>query len=108
MNVLSKPVFDAHDDAEEEGQTSILNKEGSIGIQSKMPGTFWTRPSPSASPFVVIGDRVQEGQTVALVEVMKTFTAITSQSAGIFQGWEKADGASISSSDVLGWIENET
>ena len=107
MNVLSKPVLNHQEDEEEEARASVQTKEGSVGIQSKMPGTFWTRPSPTAAPFIVVGDHVQEGQTVALVEVMKTFTAITAQTAGVFQGWEKADGASISSSDVLGWIENQ-
>ena len=69
-----------------------------------MPGTFYTRPSPDKPPFVQQGDMVCEGQTVALIEVMKTFSTITAPISGTFEGWQKEDGASILSSDVLGWI----
>ena len=105
INILSKPGQANQEDEQIEHSVVVETKEGSVGIHSRMPGTFWTRPSPSAPPFIVKGETVQEGQTVALVEVMKTFTAITAQSSGTFVAWEKSDGASISPSDVLGWIE---
>ena len=83
----------------------VVSREGSISIQASMPGTFYTRPSPDKPPFVVKGTKVTEGQSVGLIEVMKTFSTIKAPISGIFEGWEKADGASILPSDVLGWIE---
>jgi len=39
-------------------------------------GRFYSRPSPDEQPFVTVGDVVQSGQVVAIVEVMKTFTEL--------------------------------
>jgi len=38
-----------------------------------MPGTFYRSPSPDAPPFKADGDAVTSGETIGLIEVMKTF-----------------------------------
>ena len=45
-------------------------------IKSPMPGTFYRRPDPESDPFVNEGDTVSPGDTVGLVEVMKSFHEI--------------------------------
>ena len=104
QNVLCQMRRDVKETVSKEQEKIVVAKEGSTPICAQMPGTFWTRPSPDSSPFIQEGDYVQEGQTLALVEVMKTFTSVTSTISGKFLGWEMTDGASISSSNVLGWI----
>src|ERR671936_770744 len=52
-------------------------------VSSPMVGTFYRAPSPDAAPFVEIGDTVQRGQTVAVVEAMKLFNPITADHPGI-------------------------
>ena len=47
-----------------------------------MVGTVYTAPEPGAGDFVKIGDPVSEGQTVLLIEAMKTFNEIRSPRAG--------------------------
>ncbi len=49
---------------------------------SPMVGTAYIRPSPDADPFVNIGDSVKEGDTILLVEAMKTFNPITAPKSG--------------------------
>ncbi|CAM3774873.1 acetyl-CoA carboxylase biotin carboxyl carrier protein [Litorimonas haliclonae] len=49
---------------------------------SPMVGTAYTRPSPDADPFVKVGDSVEEGDTILLVEAMKTFNPITAPKSG--------------------------
>ena len=49
----------------------------SVTIPAPMVGTFYTAPSPGAPPFVALGDSVNEGTTVGLIEVMKVFNAVT-------------------------------
>jgi acetyl-CoA carboxylase biotin carboxyl carrier protein len=49
---------------------------------SPMVGTAYTRPSPDADTFVKVGDSVKEGDTILLVEAMKTFNPITSPKSG--------------------------
>jgi len=51
-------------------------------VKSPMVGTAYTRPSPDASPFVSEGDSVSEGDTVLLIEAMKTFNPITADKSG--------------------------
>jgi biotin carboxyl carrier protein len=51
-------------------------------IKSPMPGTFYRRPDPDSDPFVNEGDAVSPGDTVGLVEVMKSFHEIKAQEEG--------------------------
>ncbi len=51
-------------------------------VKSPMVGTAYTRPSPDADTFVNIGDKVKEGDTVMLIEAMKTFNPIVAPKSG--------------------------
>ena len=51
-------------------------------VKSPMVGTVYTRPSPDADAFVNVGDKVKEGDTIVLVEAMKTFNPITAPKSG--------------------------
>jgi acetyl-CoA carboxylase biotin carboxyl carrier protein len=51
-------------------------------IISPLPGTFYRKPTPDAPPYKVEGDRIAAGETVGLVEVMKSFHAIEAQFGG--------------------------
>ena len=51
-------------------------------IKSPMVGTVFFSPEPGATPFVKAGDTVTEGQTLALIEAMKTYNPIRAPRAG--------------------------
>jgi acetyl-CoA carboxylase biotin carboxyl carrier protein len=51
-------------------------------IKSPIIGTFYTAASPDAPPFVKVGDQVQKGQVVCIVEAMKLMNEIESEVAG--------------------------
>jgi acetyl-CoA carboxylase biotin carboxyl carrier protein len=51
-------------------------------IIAPMIGTFFLAPAPGEAPFVEIGDRVEVGQTVAIIEAMKIMNEIQSEHAG--------------------------
>ncbi len=51
-------------------------------IASPLPGTFYRAPEPGAPVFKSEGDTVAAGDTVGLIEVMKTFTPVTADTAG--------------------------
>ncbi len=51
-------------------------------VTSPMVGTAYLAPEPGAANFVAVGDRVSEGQTVMLVEAMKTYNEIRAPRAG--------------------------
>jgi acetyl-CoA carboxylase biotin carboxyl carrier protein len=51
-------------------------------VTSPMVGTVYVAPEPGAPPFVAVGDRVIEGQTLMIVEAMKVMNQIPSPRAG--------------------------
>ncbi len=57
--------------------------EGGTKIESPSVGLFWRSPSPGAPPFVEVGDRVEAGQTVCIVEVMKLMNHVASPVDGV-------------------------
>jgi acetyl-CoA carboxylase biotin carboxyl carrier protein len=57
--------------------------DGYIVISSPMVGTVFRAPSPDDAPFIEIGDTVELGQTVAIVEAMKLFNPITADVPGV-------------------------
>ena len=51
-------------------------------IKSPMVGTIYLAPEPGAPPFVEVGSDVQSGQTIMIVEAMKTMNSIAAPKAG--------------------------
>ena len=51
-------------------------------IKSPMIGTFYHSPNPDSQPFVKVGDKVKQGQTVCIIEAMKLFNEIESEISG--------------------------
>jgi acetyl-CoA carboxylase biotin carboxyl carrier protein len=57
-------------------------EEGLHTIKSPIVGTFYEAPSPGSPPFVKVGDAVEEGQVLCIIEAMKLMNEIESDSAG--------------------------
>lgn len=55
---------------------------GAHVIRSPMVGMFYLGPEPGAEPFVQVGDRIEEGQILCIVEAMKLMNEITSDVGG--------------------------
>jgi acetyl-CoA carboxylase biotin carboxyl carrier protein len=51
-------------------------------VTSPMVGVAYLAPEPGAAPFITLGSRVAQGQTVLLIEAMKTFNQIRAPKAG--------------------------
>jgi acetyl-CoA carboxylase biotin carboxyl carrier protein len=60
-----------------------------------MVGTAYLSAEPGAAPFVSVGDRVTEGQTLLIVEAMKTMNHIPSPKAGVVRRVLVEDGAPV-------------
>src|SRR5215469_4723948 len=57
-------------------------EENLHGVKSPIVGTFYEAPSPGAPPFVKVGDQVEVGQVLCIVEAMKLLNEIESDVAG--------------------------
>jgi acetyl-CoA carboxylase biotin carboxyl carrier protein len=51
-------------------------------VKSPMVGTYYGSPSPGAAPFVAIGDRVEKGKVLCILEAMKLMNEIESDASG--------------------------
>jgi biotin carboxyl carrier protein len=56
-------------------------------ILAAIPGIFFRKPSPEEAVYVNEGDVVNEGDTIGLIEVMKTFYEVKAESAGVIESF---------------------
>lgn len=59
--------------------------EGCIVVKSPIVGVFYAAPAENAEPFVSIGDRVEKGQTLCILEAMKLMNEITAEEGGVIE-----------------------
>jgi len=69
---------------EEKGPEKILAEE-TEEISAPMVGTFYKSPSPDADAFVKVGDAVDEGTVVCIIEAMKVMNQIKAEKSGVIQ-----------------------
>lgn len=74
-------------------------------IQSPLPGTFYHRPSPEDAAYKSKGDSVAVGDTIGLVEVMKTFVEIKAEIAGVFASYIVDNAQPVTAGQVLAELE---
>jgi acetyl-CoA carboxylase biotin carboxyl carrier protein len=70
-------------------------------VVSPIVGTAYNAPSPDDAPFVQIGDNVAAGQTILVIEAMKTFNEIPSPHAGVVRQILFENASPIEYGDVL-------
>nr|MBQ0090926.1 acetyl-CoA carboxylase biotin carboxyl carrier protein subunit [Candidatus Enterousia merdequi] len=76
-------------------KTNSNEKVSGHVLKSPMVGVAYLSPEPGAKPFIKVGDSVKAGDTVALVEAMKTFNPIKSDTDGIVKEILVSDGAAV-------------
>jgi acetyl-CoA carboxylase biotin carboxyl carrier protein len=72
-----------------------------LAIVAPLTGIFYARPSPEEDPFVRVGDPVQVGQVVGLIETMKLFNEVTTDVEGIVDEFAASDGALVEEGETL-------
>lgn len=74
MTYTSKPVSS--------GTPSSTIQPTLIELRAPMTGVFYRAPSPDAPPYVEVGDFVDQGQIVCLIEAMKVFNEVPAERSG--------------------------
>jgi len=64
-------------------------------VSSPMVGTVYLSPEPGSDPFIAIGTQVKEGQTVLIIEAMKTMNHIPAPRAGTVKRILVEDGSPV-------------
>ena len=80
--VAAPPVAAPQLEAKNQSSESVESNENHIMIKSPIIGTFYRRPSPDKDPFINVGDTVDVGSVVGIVEAMKLFNEIESDVSG--------------------------
>jgi len=60
----------------------VEEREDLIEIKAPMVGTFYHAPAPGAKPFVEVGDEIQPGDVVCIIEAMKLMNEIKAEIGG--------------------------
>jgi acetyl-CoA carboxylase biotin carboxyl carrier protein len=79
------PVQTVNNVTNEETSSTKDENAGLHEVTSPIVGTFYKTPSPDSDPFVKVGDRVEVGQTLCIVEAMKVMNEIESDASGIIE-----------------------
>ncbi len=76
-------------------------EEGIVDITAPVVGVFYRSPSPDAPPFVEVGDIVEVGTEVGLIEAMKVFSPVPTEVAGEVIAIPTENGTLVQEGDVL-------
>lgn len=74
-------------------------------VIAPMVGTFYRCPSPGADPFVEVGDAVEEGQTLCILEAMKLMNEIAAEETGVIREIALVDAEPVEYGTVLFYYE---
>jgi acetyl-CoA carboxylase biotin carboxyl carrier protein len=74
-------------------------------ISAPIIGVFYRSQSPGAEPFVEVGQRVEVGQVLCILEAMKLMNEITSDHAGVIRRILPENGALVTLGEEMFWIE---
>ena len=76
-------------------------------VRSPMVGTMYVAHSPDADPFVQIGDRVNKGDTICIIEAMKMFNQIEADASGTIKARIPENGQAVEYDEPLFIIEED-
>ena len=77
------------------------NENEGIRIKSPIIGTAYLAPEPGAKKFIEVGDKIKKGQTVMIVEAMKTMNHVPSTTDGIVEKILVEDGQPVEFGQTL-------
>ncbi|KTT51406.1 acetyl-COA carboxylase [Pseudomonas oryzihabitans] len=73
-------------------------------VQSPLPGTFYRKSAPDAPVYVEVGQWVEPGRVIGLIEVMKQFSEVLAERAGTLQAFLVEDGEPVEPGQALATI----
>ena len=76
-------------------------KDDGIEVKAPMVGTYYAAASPGAAPYVQVGDRVSEGDTICIIEAMKMMNQIESEVSGVVKSIRLQNGEPVEFGQTL-------
>jgi acetyl-CoA carboxylase biotin carboxyl carrier protein len=75
--------------------------EAGVAVIAPLTGVFYNASSPTAEPFAKVGDMVQAGQVICIVEAMKVFNEIKTEVSGVVAAIPAQNGQLVQKGDAL-------
>lgn len=100
IKYVEQPVLSTKEVEVKEVESSEEVVEGKE-ILSPMVGTYYSAPSPDSEDFVKVGDKVEIGDTVCIVEAMKMMNEVKSSVAGTIVAFKAENGKVVKKGDIL-------
>ena len=85
--------------------TSISNIKSGIKVKSPIIGTAYHAPEPGAKKFVEIGKKIKKGDTVMIVEAMKTMNHVPSPIDGVVKEISVEDGQPVEFGQTIACLD---
>ena len=79
---INTPATNTHTPTPNQEELSPEHQNDQI-LKSPMVGTAYLTPDPSSPPFVKVGDKVEQGDTVMIIEAMKVMNPILAHGSGV-------------------------
>ena len=76
-------------------------EEDGYEVTSPMVGTYYAASSPGAAPYVQVGDRVSEGDTLCIIEAMKMMNQIETDVSGVIKSIRVQNGEPVEFGQTL-------
>ncbi|MGP4021552.1 biotin/lipoyl-containing protein [Saccharopolyspora sp. 5N708] len=77
-------------------------------VKAQQHGVFYRRPAPEADPYVREGGHVDPGQTIAVIEAVKTYNPVKAVTSGVVTRFLLADGTEVNSGQDIAEVADET
>ncbi len=84
-----------------EAVAAIEVEEDGFEVTAPMVGTYYAASSPGAAPYVQVGDRVGEGDTLCIIEAMKMMNQIESDVSGVIKSIRIQNGEPVEFGQTL-------
>ena len=93
----------AHSQQQTDNAVATVSVPASSGheVNSPMVGTYYDATNPEADPFVKVGDNVEVGDTLCIIEAMKIFNQIEADKSGVIKAMLKSTGDPVEYDETL-------
>ncbi len=79
---------------------AVADEDG-YEVAAPMVGTYYSAPSPGASPYIQVGDRVNQGDTLCIIEAMKMMNQIEADVSGVVKSIRVQNGEPVEYGQTL-------
>jgi len=94
--------------AAQEAPPAAEPEEDGYEVTAPMVGTYYAASSPGAAPYVQVGDRINEGDTLCIIEAMKMMNQIEADVSGVIKSIRIQNGEPVEFGQTLFVIDQRT